>query len=234
MVDMIKTRINGRWDIMLPKHRAERPEWDITNGGWEKSRLDSMERRLGVDDVIYYVGAEEGDMAALCAMWGARIVLLEPNELVLPNIKAIWEANNLPNPIRVLPEFAANEDHNPLFNTTIDKISGDVIPDHGFKELNAPGDISRVKIDTLADYLAIPPTAISIDVEGSEWEVLRGAEQTLKKYHPKIWLSLHPEFLYEKYKEYSADLRQWIKDRGYNETLLDYQHEVHLFYEAKV
>jgi hypothetical protein len=33
------------------------------------------------------------------------------------------------------------------------------------------------------------------------------------------------------WKEYLYDLRQFIKGIGYTETLIDYQHEVHLFYE---
>lgn len=228
---MRKVKINGKWDLVLPEHRADRPEW-FTEKGWERERLDSMSQNLGKDDVIYYVGAEEGDMCALCVLWGARVLMIEPNEKVLPNIKAIWEANNLPDPVRVLPEFAANEDHSPLFNTTIDKITGPVIGDHGFKELHDPGDIRRVKIDTLSSCLGLPPTAISIDVEGSEFEVLRGAEKTLRKYRPKIWLSLHPEFMFRIYGEYQYELRAWLKEIGYKETLLSYEHEVHLFYEA--
>lgn len=190
-----------------------------------------MHQHLSNKDILYYIGAEEGDLPAICASWGSRLVLLEPNEKVLPNIKAIWQANNLPTPISILPEFAANEDYNPLFEFTIEQIQGEIISDHGFKELRDPGDIPRVKIDTLVEYLKLPPTAISLDVEGSEWQVLRGAEKTLRAHHPKIWLSLHPEFMYEHYKEYAFDLRRWIKDLGYTETLLDYQHEVHLLYE---
>ena len=33
-------------------------------------------------------------------------------------------------------------------------------------------------------------------------------------------------------KVYRHDLRQFIKGIGYKETLLDYQHEVHLYYES--
>jgi hypothetical protein len=61
--------------------------------------------------------------------------------------------------------------------------------------------------------------------------VLGGAERAIRQYKPKIWLSGHPEFMLQQWDESLYNLRQWIKGFGYKETLLDYQHEVHLFYE---
>lgn len=243
MAEMVKAKLNGEFNIVLPKHRAERPEWYIEQG-WEKKRLDRLCKRIFLrdvgyeghprdPDVVYYVGAEEGEMAALCQMWGARVVLFEPNDLVWPNIKAIWDANKLDYPILCFSGFASNHDsktgeiYAQSFPPSAD---GEVIGNHGFKELADPGEIPQVKIDTLVDQTAIVPTIISLDVEGSEWEVLRGAEKTLREYHPTIFLSLHPEFMYHHFKEHSGDLRKWIKDLGYTEELIDYQHEVHLVY----
>ena len=234
---MRKVTVNGKFEIILPEHRADRPQW-YTEEGWEKKRLESMHKSLGKDDILFYVGAEEGDMPALCQMWGAELVLFEPNPKVWPNIKAIWEANKL-EPAWCFVGFASNETSNPEFLKDTPKIhasfppcaDGEIISDHGFMELrshNAP----EVRLDDVVGMINKVPTAISIDVEGSEWQVLRGSMQILKKVKPKLWLSLHPEFMYEHYKEYAFDLRYWLKNEfGYKETLLDYQHEVHLLYE---
>lgn len=220
------TKINGNWDILLPEHRANRKEW-TSKKGWERARLDSMHENIKDGEIIFYIGAEEGDMAALCALWGAYVVLFEPNLKVWPNIKAIWDANKLEKPMSFVG-FASNNTTSKMVIDGFPQYAGnnDIIKNHGFMELrnhNAP----EIKIDDVD----LPLDHITIDVEGSEWEVLRGAEKTLRKYHPKIWLSGHPEFMYEYYKEYFYDLRRWIKDFGYKETLLDYQHEVHLYYE---
>jgi hypothetical protein len=97
---MVKARRNGMYDIVLPKHRADRPQW-YSPEGWEKARLAALgneitrQRDAGGEPVVYYVGAEEGEMAALCQIWGANVVLFEPNQRVWSNIKAIWEANAL-------------------------------------------------------------------------------------------------------------------------------------------
>ena len=246
MVKMVDTLINGKFKIKLPEHRAARPEW-YTEQGWEKKRLESMHEHIGKGDVVYYVGAELGEMPALCQMWGAEVVLYEPNHKAWPVIKAVWKANKLKRPLGLLAGFASSvekqipknpdkelyegigwangKDTWPIFS------QGKIVKAHGFSELYLEADgLPQYKIDNTAKRLK-PPTAIILDVEGSEWKVLRGAEQTIRNHKPKIWLSGHPEFMFHQYKEYLTDLRNWIKAFGYKETLLDYQHEVHLFYE---
>lgn len=237
-VKMVKAKLNGEFEIKIPKHRADRPDW-YTEQGWEKARLKSMHEHLGKGDNIYYIGAEEGEMPALCQMWGADVFLFEPNPAVWPNIKAIWEANKLKIP-NMIVGFASNEDNMPetlpydggVTDGWPNVAHDPVIGAHGFKELHLEAaNYPQFKIDTVVAKTGYPPTALSIDVEGSELEVLKGARQTIATHKPKIWLSLHPEFLIQFWGIYGRDVRNYILDMGYTETLLDYQHEVHLFYE---
>jgi FkbM family methyltransferase len=236
MTEMVKAILNGEWEMVLPKHRAERPEW-YTEKGWEKPRLKSMHDGLGKGDVIYYVGAEEGEMPALCQTWGAEVVLFEPNPKVWSHMPAVWEANNLELPLACIPGFASDE-----INSLARVYNNEFPPEanykieaaHGFKELYLEGDnYGQITIDSCVyDHGIKPPTAITIDVEGSEWKVLGGAHHVLKNYKPKIWLSGHPEFMFHQYGKYLAELRHWLRDEfGYEETLIDYQHEAHLYYE---
>ncbi len=236
MTEMVKAILNGEWEMVLPKHRAERPEW-YTEKGWEKLRLKSMHDGLGKDDVVYYVGSEEGEMPALCQMWGAEVVLFEPNPKVWSHIPAIWEANNLELPLACVPGFASDKNNNlsRIYKNEFPPEANQVIEAaHGFKELYLEGDnYGQTTIDSCVyDHGIKPPTAITIDVEGSEWKVLSGAHHVLKNYKPKIWLSGHPEFMFHQFDQYLAELRRWLQEEfGYKETLIDYQHEVHLYYE---
>jgi FkbM family methyltransferase len=239
MTKMLPVKINGRWDILLPEHRAARPEW-TSAAGWERPRLDAIYKWITTikkqNPVVYYVGAEEGDMNGLLDMWGARQYMFEPNPKVWANIKGIWDANKLSKRFTAIAGFAGNESSQP-FNIHAghfpEAANGEMIAEHGFMNLcEANGEVPIYKIDDMVEQGANIPDMISIDVEGAEWEVLKGAEQTLRAHRPTIFLSLHPEFMYEIYGVYGNDLRQWLKNMGYKETLLDYQHEVHLMYEA--
>jgi len=228
----------------LPQHRAARPDW-YTETGWERARLDALHTTVEGQDapVVYYVGAEEGEMPALCQIWGAEVVLFEPNPKAWPNIRAIWQANDLQPPLLSLVGFASNvTDLNPphaepgtgMVEGWPDCASGPVIGDHGFKELyQEAAAFPQIRIDDVAAGGTPAPTIIAFDVEGSEWQVLRGAEQILRDHQPILFASIHPEFMFHQWSEYSRDLRNWIVDLGYTETILDYAHELHTVYTPR-
>lgn len=238
-MSMVKTKLNGEFEIIIPSHRADRPEW-YTEQGWEKPRLKAMHKVITEQvkkgrSVVYYVGSEEGEMPALCQMWGAQVFLFEPNPKVWSNTKAIWEANGLSEPY-TFEGFASNEDR--LMGAEVQKgfpASADtpIVAAHGFKELYQEAEnYPQIKLDTVHKRFNVP-TLITMDVEGSEFEVLKGAERIISDHMPVIILSLHPEFLFTQWGVYGAEVRKWLKDFGYEETLLDYQHEVHLMYTPR-
>jgi FkbM family methyltransferase len=241
MTEMVKAVLNGEYEIILPRHRAERPDW-YTAAGWEKPRLSALHDtiRSQEDSVVYYIGAELGEMPALCQIWGATVVLFEPNPLAWPSIRAIWEANNL-TPPRCFAGFASNvTDLNPPngeprregASIWPDCAAGPIVEAHGFKELYQEADaFPQIRIDDLDVVHYCPPTVIAFDIEGSEWQAMRGAEQTLRAHKPVLVASIHPEFMFHQWDEYSRDFRDWIIALGYRETILEYAHELHCLYE---
>lgn len=231
---MVPVAINGRWSLLLPEHRAVRPEW----AWWEATRLAHMHHHLnGAGGCVFDIGTEEGDFPALWASWGNDVVLFEPNARVWPNVKAIFDANDLA-PLATFPGFAADTDgdrdceflggfgYGPVWPTSA---HGPVIGDHGFCNLAERPDIPRLTIDTVAEKTA-PPTAITIDVEGAELAVLRGAARTLHEHRPMVWVSVHEQFMADMYDHRPADLDAYMRGLDYEPTFLCTDHERHEFW----
>lgn len=275
MTDMVPTVINERWTLSLPSHRSQRLEWP----SWERERLAAMhdlisrpplnesgwrwfENEDGGRDLVFDIGAEEGDFPALWASWGADVVMVEPNPKVWPNIRAIFLANGLESHVRgwfvgFAGEFERDADWNPQpgahgrpdepLIVARGRIpgeprqnppemtcwplcsSGPVIGDHGFLVLPERPDVPVTTIDSLAlDYGS--PTVITIDVEGAELTVLRGASYTLQVAKPAVFVSVHLDlpWIDEKYPGDTGDkVRDFMESYGYEGRWLATDHEEH-------
>lgn len=185
-------------------------------------------------DIVFDIGAEEGDFPALFALWGARPVLFEPNPKVWPNIKAIFEANEL----RIASAFVgfAGDETNDLgwkYDHSQDWpecANGKVIGDHGFMNLLERPDVPSIRID---DFPFIPDV-ITIDTEGSELRVLRGAEKTLDADRPIVFVSVHREFMKDMYPGDTPEkLVRFMEELGYHKVYLGSDHEDHLLFHPE-
>lgn len=86
-------------------------------------------------------------------------------------------------------------------------------------------------LDSEVAELGLVPTIIKIDVEGWEFEVLKGAERTLRRDRPSLFLSLHPRALQELQTSPEEVLR-WLRERGYNCRTIAADHEIHVLATA--
>lgn len=246
-VPMVETLINGRWTMSLPEHRAARPEW--TDPGWEVERLNSMFFNLAKDDVLLDVGSEEGDLSGLFASWlpDGGIVLLEPNAKVWPCIKSVWDGNDLKPPLDWWVGFASSDNQ---FPEECDRAAreevdgwpacafGEIIPAHGFRHLaEDAGAIPQVTLDRLAEGVEVHhgrrPTAITMDVEGAELEVLKGATDLLEHDRPQIWVSVHPEFMRHHFGQRPGELFNFMEGYDYRIHHLSTDHEIHVWLEPR-
>lgn len=100
-------------------------------------------------------------------------------------------------------------------------------------EVDGEPEQDAIRLDTLAAQLGVVPTDISIDVEGAEWHVLRGAERLIAEHHPRLWVSIHPTFMaYLDPPEDATDMFRWITNRGYRPTFLEWHHELCFLFTA--
>lgn len=222
--------LGGLQPIRLPRVRHDRPEREH----WEATRLTSMRSLLQPGDVIYDVGSEMGDLSALYALWGCDVVLCEANPKAWPWARLTFEANDL-TPHACWWGFVSDvtasgtdggwswEDPWP------DCAYGPLVPETGFVTHHERGpEWATTTIDTLLN-MTDRPDAITVDVEGHELAVMRGAEQTLIQYRPLVWLSVHPEFMVDQGDD-PADLARFMESCRYVERFLTVDHEVHVLW----
>jgi len=231
------TNINGEYELLLPEHRAAREQWDIRNGGWEAARINEMVKAIKPGQIVFDIGTEEGDISALLVKYTeCKMVLFEPNDRVWPCITSIWKANNLPAPLDFFRGFLSDKTTEGYHHQIDPSLKfGQMIADHGFKQLyeNYP-DVPQITLDQYCEETGIYPDVITMDVEGSEGKVLRGAEMLLRVKKPIIFCSIHPEFMYIHYNEWVTPFLRFVDECGYTHRCIEYDyHELHMVFEPK-
>ncbi len=101
-------------------------------------------------------------------------------------------------------------------------------------------------MDRFCHQTGIYPTVITMDVEGAEFEVIKGAENVLREHKPIIFMSVHPEFMFESYRnegiwkerygerQHVVHMLRFIDEIGYTHRCIEYDyHELHMVFEPK-
>ena len=97
---------------------------------------------------------------------------------------------------------------------------GDLIHSSVKNEEYSTTIVQGAKLDYLVKENDLNPGLIVIDVEGAEMNVLQGAIETLKKYHPIIISELDDELLSNQNTS-SIQILEFLKDLDYNVTDID-------------
>lgn len=222
-----------KFQLFLPEPLAS---WDIFDY-WEKERFLSMEKHLEYGDTLFDIGTEQGWCNLIYAQFVGpeNMVLIEPTPEFWPNIKETW-LKNFP---RKLPKAfydglfsdKTTEIRKSLWTTWPQAAYGDLIDRNSYKYIHEHGDIvPQITIDEYVRCSKIVPTALTMDTEGSELVILRGATKILKAHHPKVWVSIHPDMSREWYNTTKDELLQFMEKLGYKAEHLATDHEEHWYF----
>lgn len=220
--------MDDKWAVKLPEHLADLPQWKF----WEKERMAAMYAAIRSTDTILDIGTCNGDMSAVFASWipQGKMILVEPSADFWVYIKGIFEANGL-KPWQCFPVLVSNETTNsiiPMPGSYPSSADLEMKLETGFAHLSEKPDIPVMKIDDMG----LPKVDIvTMDIEGTEYEALAGAEQTLLRDRPIVFVSVHPEFMWREHHHSTDDLHVMMKKFGYEPTYLAFDHEQHWMYK---
>lgn len=201
---IIQGRLKGkRWLVGAGEHGY----W---LGSYELNKRLAFEREIPAGAVVYDIGANVGYFSLLAAVLAGpegQVYAFEP----LPrNIEFLRKHINLNKLDTIEVIEAAVSDH-----------SGEAAFDLGASSamghLADSGEIfvRMVAMDEMLMSGEIqPPDYIKVDVEGAEYEVLKGARGILEKYHPTLFLDTHQ-------REAHRPTIALLEELGYEFTILD-------------
>lgn len=205
MRDTIETIIPGRASIELvafyDEFRSYYPLCELETKRWFVENVQP-------DWWIFDIGANVGYYSILFAQLAprGRVVSFEPTSTV--------------------QMLRANLSHNSIANVDVHQVAlgatTGVHQDRIFRLWGGDGDVGEYSFYRFDDFVAEhQPSRIDclkIDVDSFDFEVLRGAEQTLRKYNPTVVIELNHAL--SKRNQSAGEALAWLARLGYREALV--------------
>jgi FkbM family methyltransferase len=195
----------------------------LRGGSWQPEIWDSMSPSLPVGGVFLDVGAHIGSFTMKAAVKVGKtghVLAFEPNPETLQLLRDNVAASHADN---VIVEPIACTDHEqmltlyagPPSNTGMSSLASENVPLEGPPRLYTVR--GRMIDDVIRELKLTRVDVIKIDVEGAEAYVLRGAVDTLKRFHPKVIVEVVASQLAAMHST-PDDVAAVLKGAGYNHS----------------
>lgn len=189
-------------------------------GTWEPEILAIIKKYIPKNGVFIDIGANIGfhSLAAAVAVGKeGKVVSFEPIPRLRDQMLRSVKKNDFAN-ISVEP-FALGLDEKEAVLSIVDENIGasslqNVDVD---REVNNKVVVSVKQLDSYMDHFS-HIDLIKIDIEGSEFEALRGGEELIKKFKPVIVLEFSPHIYEKDYMGKSLELFTYLSNLGYKIT----------------
>ncbi len=189
----IRRRFSGE-TIRLP------PRWSrYFKGDYEPQTFQFLRETLNPGDTFLDIGAHIGLFSVVAAQIvgdSGRVFSFEPTPFTRKVLSDVLRRNRVEKTVEVRAEAVGLESGTAEFFDSGDVISvvNSLISD---ERKGTRYEVSVVSLDSFVQAHELTVRSVKVDVEGAEYDFLRGGIVTLGEQKPEVLLSIHPPFIPE-------------------------------------
>lgn len=171
--------------------------------------------KINKDDIVFDCGGNMGLFSAAIANRCKAVYAFEPMSLIRKNL---YKTASLYDNITVIPCGLYSENCEKFIMQKDNPGASAISNQYNIYNKTLYKEKCRlITIDNFIEQTGIIPNFIKVDIEGSEYDLLKGAQQCMQKYNPKISIALH-DYDEDKIGQIKALLPQ------YNVSIIDNWH----------
>jgi FkbM family methyltransferase len=193
--------------------------------GYEKDNFDYLNAAVKQGDTVLDVGAHIGLFAVIASKLtgtNGKVIAFEPAPATFNLLQQTVKINKVANTITTIQKAVGKEPGKTTFfiSDNVADNSNSLVSYLGDRPLNGI-DIDVTSIDTIvAEQKLDKVNFMKIDVEGAEYDTLRGAVQTFKRFAPQAIIAIHPVPIVAK-GDKLEDIYDFIAGLNYRITLYE-------------
>lgn len=163
-------------------------------GTYEKVITEQFLKYAKKSKVVYDLGAHIGYytlIASKSVIENGKVYAFEPFPENINYLRKHVDLNNIDN-VNIFEYAVSDKTGKTLFTNCENNAANSICKSSPMYQYDKFIEVLTIKLDDLILKREIyPPQLIKIDVEGAEYDVLKGSLKLLKEYHPTIFLSTH-------------------------------------------
>jgi FkbM family methyltransferase len=181
---------------------------DLLNvGGREFFSTSYLRSILSKEDIAYDLGANIGYYACLEAAHCRAVVAAEPVPETYAHLMRNLRLNGFTNVSAHMVAIGDHDGEGTMWVNESSNWSSFLKPDYG--KIIETKQIPIMTLDSLVSKTGLQPTLVRMDVEGYEYEVLRGASNLLRgSGGTRFFIEIHPQMGKERWEEMITNLEQ--------------------------
>ena len=200
--------------------------YDFWMGTYEKAIAEKFETYAKKSEVVCDLGAHVGYYTLLASKSvgkHGKVYAFEPLHRNIIYLQKHIELNKISN-VRIFECAVSNVIEKKIFFTNCDnKVANTICKNSPMFQSGKLIGVNSVTLDDLLEKEDIMvPQLIKMDIEGAEYDALKGAKHLLKECHPSIFLSTHNC----QNKGVHKKCCDFLVEMGYNLTYFDYYEKV--------